>query len=200
MGSDGSDGNAVREAWVQSLGLGRSPGGRHGNPLQYSCLENPHGQRSLVGCSPWDHKESYTTEQLSTQPSLWSNSHTINNYWKNHIFDYMDFVGKVMYLLFNTLSRLVIAFLPRNKHLLISWLQSPSAVILEPKKIKFVTVSTFFPSTCYEVMGKDAMILAFEYCFKLAFSLSSFILYCYWYLFDEISEFVFSEMILLDIL
>ena len=56
------------------------------------------------------------------------------------------FVGKVMSLLFNMLSRLVIAFLPRSKHLLISWLQSPSAVILEPKKIKSVTVSTVFPS------------------------------------------------------
>ena len=73
----------------------------------------------------------------------------------------MDFVGKVMYLLFNTLSRLVIAFLPRNKHLLISWLQSPSAVILEPKKIKFVTVSTFSPSIYHEVMGLNALILVF---------------------------------------
>ena len=143
MGSDGSDGNAVRETWVQSLGLGRSPGGRHGNPVQYSCLENPHGQRSLVGCSPWDHKGSYTTEQLSTQPSLWFNSHTINDYWKNRIFDYMDFVGIVMHLLFNTLSTFVIAFFPRSKHLLISWLQSPSAVTLEPKKIKFVTLSIY---------------------------------------------------------
>ena len=67
------------------------------------------------------------------------------------------FVGKVMSLLFNTLSSLVIAFLPRNKHLLISWLQSPLAVILEPKKIKSV-VSTASPSICHEVMGPDAMI------------------------------------------
>ena len=65
------------------------------------------------------------------------------------------FFDKVMPMLFNILSRLVITFLPRNKHLLISWLQSPSAVILEPKKIKFVTVS---PSICHEVMGPDAMI------------------------------------------
>ena len=62
------------------------------------------------------------------------------------------FVSKVISLLFNTLSRLVIDFLPRSKHLLISWLQSPSAVILEPKKIKFVTASTFPPSICHEVM------------------------------------------------
>ena len=68
------------------------------------------------------------------------------------------FIGKVMSLLFNMLSRLVIAFLPRNKHLLISWLQSPSAVILEPKKIKSVTVSIVSPFICHEVMGPDAMI------------------------------------------
>ena len=71
------------------------------------------------------------------------------------------FVGKIMSLLFNMLSRLVIAFLPRSKCLLLSWLQSPSAVILEPKKIKSVTVSTVSPSICYEVMGPDAMILVF---------------------------------------
>ena len=71
------------------------------------------------------------------------------------------FVGKVMSLLFNMLSRLVIAFLPRSKHLLISWLQSPSAVIFEHKEIKSVTISTFYPSICYEVMGLDAMILVF---------------------------------------
>ena len=71
------------------------------------------------------------------------------------------FVGKVMSLLFNMLSRLDIAFLPRSKHLLISWLQSPSAVILEPKKIKSLTVSIVSPSVCYAVMGPDAMILVF---------------------------------------
>ena len=71
------------------------------------------------------------------------------------------FVGKVMSLLFNMLSRLVIAFLPRSKHLLISWQQSPSAVILEPRKIKSVTVSIVSLSICHEVMGLDAMILVF---------------------------------------
>ena len=70
----------------------------------------------------------------------------------------LTFVGKVMSLLFNMLSRFVIAFLPRSKCLFISWLQSPSAVILEPKKIKSVTVS---PSICHEVMGLDAVILVF---------------------------------------
>ena len=68
------------------------------------------------------------------------------------------FVGKVN---FNVLSRLVIASLPRSKHLLISWLQSPSAVILEPKKIKYVTVSIVSPSSCHEVMGQDVMIFNF---------------------------------------
>ena len=72
------------------------------------------------------------------------------------------FVGKVMPLLFNTLSKLVIAFLPRSKHLLISWLQSPSAVILEPKKIKSVTVTIVSPSICHEMMGLEAMILVFS--------------------------------------
>ena len=69
------------------------------------------------------------------------------------------FVGKVMFLLFNTLPMFVIAFLPRSKHLLISWLQSPSAVILEHPKIKSVTASTVSSSICHEVMGPNAMIL-----------------------------------------
>ena len=70
-------------------------------------------------------------------------------------------VGKLMSLLLNMLSRLIIALLPRSKRLLISWLQSPSAVILEPKKIKSDTVSTVYPSISHEVMGPDAMILVF---------------------------------------
>ena len=66
-----------------------------------------------------------------------------------------------MSLLFNTLSRFVIAFFPRSMHLLISWLQSPSAVILEPKKIKSITVSIVYPSICHEAIEPEAMILAF---------------------------------------
>ena len=73
----------------------------------------------------------------------------------------MDLVGKVMSLLFNMLSKLVIVFLPKSKCLLISWLQSPSAVILEPKKIKSVTVFIISPSICHEVMGPDPMIFFF---------------------------------------
>ena len=85
------------------------------------------------------------------------------------------FVGKVITLLFNMLSRLVITFLPRSKRLLISWLQSPSAVILEHRKINSATVSTVSPSICHEVMEPDAMILVFwMLSFKPTFSLSSF--------------------------
>ena len=82
------------------------------------------------------------------------------------------FVGKVMSLLLNMLSRLIITFLPRSKCLLISWLQSPSAVTLEPRKIKSATVSIVSPSICHEVMGPDAMILVFwMLSFKPTFSL-----------------------------
>ena len=99
---------------------------------------------------------------LSTQLSSQSNSH--NPYMttgKTIDLTRQTFVGKVMSLLFNMLSRLVITFLLRSKHLLISWLQSPSAVILEPTKIKSATISTVPPSICHEVMGPDAMILVF---------------------------------------
>ena len=81
--------------------------------------------------------------------------------WKKQSFDYAIFVGKVMSLLFRMLSRCVIGFLPRSKRLLILGLQSPSAVILEPKKINFVTVSIVFPSICHEVVGPDAGIFIF---------------------------------------
>ena len=111
------------------------------------------------------------------QPSSWSNSHIpymITG--KTIALNRQTFVGKVMSLLLSVLSRLVIAFLPRSKCLLILWLQSSSAVILEPKKIKSVTVSSVSPSTCHEVMGPDAMILVFwMLTFKPSFSLSSFI-------------------------
>ena len=88
------------------------------------------------------------------------------------------FVGKVMSLLFNMLSRLVITFLPRSKRLLVSWLQSPSAVILEPRKIKSATVYTVSPSISHEVMGPDAMILVFwmlSLLFQVSFLCSHFL-------------------------
>ena len=93
---------------------------------------------------------------------LYGPNHTsTHDYHKNLIFDYTDIFVKTMSLLFNMLSEFVIDFLPKSKHLLISGLLSPSTVILEPKKIKSVTVSTFPPSICPEVMGPDAMILVF---------------------------------------
>ena len=83
----------------------------------------------------------------------------VHDYWENHRLDYMDFVSKVMSLLFNMLSGFVITFLPMSKRFLISCMQSLSAVILEPRKIKPVTVSIDSSPTCHEVMGPDAMIL-----------------------------------------
>ena len=80
---------------------------------------------------------------------------------KKHSFDFITFVSKVMSLLFTMLSRFLIAFLPRRKLFIILWLQSLSAVILEPKKIKSLTVSTVSPSICHEVMGQDVMIFTF---------------------------------------
>ena len=88
-------------------------------------------------------------------------SHPYMTTGKTTAFTRQTFVGKVISLLLNMLSRLVITFLPRSKRLLISWLQSPSAVILEPQKIKSDTVSTVTPSLSHEVMGPDAMILVF---------------------------------------
>ena len=120
----GSDG---KESTCNAGDLGSTPelqrflGGGHGNPLQYSCLE-----RGLVGYSSWGHKESDMTERLSTHLTRWT------------------FVGKEISLLFNMLSRFFIAFLPTSKSLLISWLQSLSAVILEPKKIKSLLLFPLF--------------------------------------------------------
>ena len=88
-------------------------------------------------------------------------SHTYMTTGKIIALTTQTFVSKVRSLLFNMLSTFGIAFLPRSKYLLISWLQSPSAVILEPKKIKSVSVSIVSPSICYEVMGPDVMILSF---------------------------------------
>ena len=95
---------------------------------------------------------------FGTQLSLWSNSYPYTTTGKIIALTRQTFVGKVMSLLFNMLSRLVVAFLLRNKCLLISWLQSPSTVILEPKEIKSVTVSIISPSICHEVMGLDAIL------------------------------------------
>ena len=96
-----------------------------------------------------------------TQPSLWSNSHILT--WllkKKIVLTIRTFVSKVISLFFKMLSRFVRAFLPKSKHLLTLWLQSPSAVILEPKKWSF-NISIFSPSICHEVMGPNPMILVF---------------------------------------
>ena len=129
---------AMQEAWVRSLG--------QEDPLEKEWQTTPvflpgksHAWRSLAGSSPWDHKESDTTERLHFHFSF------------------------------------VTAFFPRSKCLLISWLQLPSTVILEPKKVKSVTVSTFSSSVCHEVIKLDAMVFAFWMLrFQPAFSLSSF--------------------------
>ena len=113
--------------------------------------------RSRVFSKPQFKNINYLTLSFLYSPTITS----IHDYCKNHSLTRRTFVGKVMSLLFNMLSRLVITFLPRSKHLLISWLQSPSAVILEPPKIKSATVSSVSPSICHEVMGPDAMILVF---------------------------------------
>ena len=111
---------------------------------------------------------------FGTQPSLWSNiQHLYLTTGKTITLTLWTFVSKVISLLFNTLSRFVIAFISRSKCVLILWRHSPSAVILEPKKIKSVTVSIVSPSICCEVMGLDAMIF-WMLSFKPAFSLYSF--------------------------
>ena len=123
-------------------------------------------------CSPRD-SQSKTLESLlqnhSSKASIFphsaffmvQDSHPYMTTGKTIALTRQTFVSKGMSLLFNMLSRLVIVFLPRSKHLLISRLQSPSAVILEPKKIKSVTVSIVSLSICHEVMGPDAMMLVF---------------------------------------
>ena len=123
-----------------------------------SLLQHHSSKAPILWCS------AFFIAQLS-HPFMWKTRKTI-------ALTRQTFVSKAMSLLFNMLSRLVIAFLPRSKHLLISWLQSPSVVIWKPKKIKPVTV---FPSIYHEVMGLDAMILVFwMLSCKPAFSLSSF--------------------------
>ena len=117
------------------------------------------GQGRLVCCNPWRQKEVDTTEGLhNTAFFMVQLSHPYMTTGKKCSFDYMTFVSKVMSLLFNMLYRFLIAFLPRRNLFIILWLQSLSAVILEPRKTKSDTVSTVSPSICHEVMGQDAMI------------------------------------------
>ena len=119
-------------------------------------------------CNPKDSQESSPTQQFksinSSAPScLYSPTLTsIHDYWKTIVFTKQTFVDQIVSLLFNMLSRLVIALHPRNKRLLISWLQSPSAVILETKKLKSVTVSIVFPSICHKWWERMPWSLLFE--------------------------------------
>ena len=112
-----------------------------------SLLQHHSSKTSILRCSAF-----FTVQQFS-HPYMTTGKTIALTRW--------TFVDKVLSLLFNMLSRLVITFLPRSKHHWMSWLQSPSAVILEPKKIKSDTASTVSPSTSHEVMGPDAMILVF---------------------------------------
>ena len=149
---------SFRIDWFDLVAVhGLSIGEGNGNPLQCSCLENPRDGgawwaafygvaqsrtrlKRLSSSSSKDYRESYTT-QFESINSLMLNIlygptvSSICDYWKNHSFDYRDLCWQSMSLLFNMLSRLVITFLPRSKRLLISWLQSPSTVILEPSEI-----------------------------------------------------------------
>ena len=115
-----------------------------------SLLQNQNSNTSMLWCS------AFFMVQLS---------HPYMTTGKTIALTILTFVGKVMSLLFNTISRFLIAFLPRSDHLLISRLQSSTSVILEPMKRKSFTASTFSPSTCHEVMGLDAMILFFFFFF-----------------------------------
>ena len=134
-----------------------------------------YGQRSLVGHSPWGHEESDMTERLHfhfslsyvgegngnpLQCSCLENPRDGGTWWAS-IYGVAQSRTRLKRLSSSSSSRVLIAFLPRSKCLLISWLQLPSAVILEPKKIKSVIVSIVSPSICHEVMGSDAVIFDF---------------------------------------
>ena len=190
---------SFRIDWFDLVAVhGLSIGEGNGNPLQCSCLENPRDGgawwaafygvaqsrtrlKRLSSSSSKDYRESYTT-QFESINSLMLNIlygptvSSICDYWKNHSFDYRDLCWQSMSLLFNMLSRLFITFLPRSEHLLISWLQPWSAVILEPKKTKFVTASTFSPSVCHKGMWPDTILVFFFVFFHVEFQASFFTL------------------------
>ena len=158
-----SNESALHISWPKywSFSLNISPSNEYSGPISFrmdwldllaiqgtvkSHLQHHSSKASILQCS------AFFTVQLS---------HPYMTTGKTIALTRRTSVDKVLSLIFNMLSRLVITFLPRSKNLLISWLQSPSAVILESRKIKSSTVSTVFPSICQEVMGPDAMILVF---------------------------------------
>ena len=155
-----SNESVLRIRWPKywSFSFNISPSNEHPGLISFSMdwLDLPAVQGTL---------KSFLQHHSSKAPILWCSvffpaqlSHLYMTTGKIITLTRWTFVGKVMSLLFNMLSRLVITFLPRSEHLLISWLQSPSAVILEPRKIKSATIC---PSICHELMGPDAMILVF---------------------------------------
>ena len=163
----------------QSIGVSNSASVLPMNTQDWSCLgwtgwiSLQSKGLSRVFSNTTVQKHRFFGAQLSSQSN--SRIHPYVTTGKTIALTRRTFVGKVISLLFNMLSRLVIIFLPRSKHLLISWLQSPSAVIVEPPKIKSDTVFTVSPSICHEVMGPDAVILVFwMLSFKQTFSLFLF--------------------------
>ena len=167
-----SNESALRIRWSKywSFSFSISLSNEHPGPISYRMdwLDPLAVQGTLKSLLQYHKSISSSVVSFLYSPTLTS----IHNYWKKHSLTRWTFVGKVMSLLSNMPSRLVIAFLPRSKRLLISWLQSPSVVILEPPKIKSDTVSIVSTSICHEVMGPDAMILVFwMLSFKPTFSL-----------------------------
>ena len=158
-----SNESTLRMRWPKywSFSFSISPSKEHPGLISFrmNWLDLLAVQGTLKESSPTPQFKNINSSVLSFLHSLTFTS--IHYHWKNHSLDRWTFVGKVMSLLLNMLSMLVITFLPRSKRLLISWLQSPSAVILEPPKIKSDTVSTVSPSISHEVIGPDAMILVF---------------------------------------
>ena len=157
---------------------------------------SPPNEYDWAPCRPRDSQESSPTPPFKSINSLvlsllyGPTLTSTHDYWQTTALTIQTFVSKMMCLLFNMLSRFVIASLPRSKHLLISWPQSPSAVIFERKK-KPVTVSIVSPSVCHEVMGLDAMIFViWMLSFKLAFSLSPFTLFMKFFSFSSWSSLV----------
>ena len=170
-----SNESVLRIRWPKywSFSFNISPSNEHPGLISFRRLDLLAVQGTLK--SLLQHHSSKASILRCSAFSIVQLSHSYMTTGKTIDFTRRTCVDKVMSLLFNMLSRFVIAFLPRNKCLLISWLQSPSAVILEPKKIKSATVSTVSPSICHKVMGPDAITLVlWMLSFKPAFSLSSF--------------------------
>ena len=154
-----SNESALHNRWPKywSFSFNISPSNEHSGVISFrmNWLDLPMVQRTLQ--SLFQHHSSKASTLWHSAFFIVQLSHPYKTTGKTKALTRWTFVGKVMSLLFNMLSRLVVAFLPRSKHFIISWLQSLSTVILEPKKIKSVTVSIASPSICHEVMPWDQM-------------------------------------------